>query len=192
MNCGFHLTALTTLSVICCVFPCVAQSPKTRLEYDAFATDPTVAIQLDAELLRILNHSKDRPDYKRRLRCETADEIANRGPEPQPQLYCTRMPPSFHTGENFIVFGDGELSGNHASPIWILHRDRQGAKLIFYGGAGGITLGPRRTNGYPDIEGLAGVGGMTYTEKFRFDGRRYMKISHVEEPTDDASPASAR
>ena len=128
----------------------------------------------------LLTDKKDFPDgAPPNLRCNTHESTGILSENPAPQLLCGIVPLSSKTGTDYLVLGDGTLVGAHILPFWIFHQDSSGVSLLFKTRSDSLDITTRKHNGYRDLEStwILQTGRTVHTERYQFNGKRYMKFS---------------
>ena len=77
------------------------------------------------------------------------------------------------------------LVGGHAALFYVLRPAGNGYQLLFDSGGDALTVLPTRSHGYRDLRvwGFSQAGKTTTTTTYRFNGRRYAKVSEKTEGT---------
>jgi hypothetical protein len=82
-------------------------------------------------------------------------------------------------GSDYLIIGVGSLRGAHIVPFWIFHQGSSGTSLLFKTRSDDLTVLTRSYNGYPELEStwIYQAGGRIVTERYRFNGKTYVRFS---------------
>lgn len=78
---------------------------------------------------------------------------------------------------DLVVAGAGPVGGANVNLFWIFRSTSHGYELVLKGPAHDLEILKTRWRGYRDIEMSAESSVQLFSSKFRFNGRRYMKVS---------------
>lgn len=147
-------------------------APHTQAEQVDFSTegDVQVNITLPPEIRKALEQDQ----FVR----ETL-EASSPAPSSIPAGWteCALIHLSSAAERDYIVIGQEDLAGAHATHFWIYRETPQGVKLVLFALADGLSIQRRKSNGLREILTSSFTAVSITDTKFYFNGTKYVRSS---------------
>ncbi len=81
---------------------------------------------------------------------------------------------STRTASDYVLQGEGPISGANVTTFWIFRSTARGHQLILTATAHDLVVGHKRRNGYLEIETMSATASEVTTVWYKFGSRRYI------------------